>query len=363
MTWTHLLPEAGDEPAGFVAPPRGPLMTRAWTGQPPPPDPTVADLTQAVHFAGAAVFTRQPGAASTVLAWPADVRRLAALRVHVDAVHGWLDHHAPDQGPARLMPVLIDERIRWSRPDLAWALRTADDYGLYDGAAFLLPGYIAASLSPAELAGFGRPLRAVFDEFIEQSETPRPVRRLLGELYGTAIWRLTGRLPLDLLPWHDPFGEFVQERLDQRLDEPGVIDLFRHATSLSKVSAPKKWLVAAGAFPDHRAVRRVLSCFVEHAGHISSASDELLRGLVWMLSLDPSAEATALLGRVAVTAGSAGSPGSGHPFAPQTAAAVVEILADRSGELPARILTDLSGIVANKALLTRVHAALDRRPA
>jgi hypothetical protein len=334
VTWTHLLPEAGEEPAAL---PNEPLSTR-------------------LQKAETAVFVRQPGAERAVRAWPADLRRHAALQMHRNAVDRWRYLCPPTEGPARLMPVLIDDQLRWSRSELAWALRTADGYGLFDGAAFLLPGFIAASLDRAELTGFGPALRAVFDEFIEQRDTLRPVRRLLGELYGTAIGRLAGRLRLDLLPWHDPFGEFVRERLDRRLDEPGVAELLGHAASLSKLTPSKTWLRAAGALPVGWPVRTVLDCFVEYADYVSFGSDELLRGLAWMLSTDPSEESTALLGRVAVTAGSAGLQARGYPFAPQTAAATVEILAGRSGgETP---LTELSRIVANKALLNRVRVAL-----
>ena len=186
VTWTHLLPEAGAEPTGFVAPAEEPPTTTIWTGQ-PLPDPTTVGLQDAVNFARRIVFTRQPGAERAVRAWPAELRRLAALRVHISAVQNWIDDRSPDEGPARVMPLLIDDRMRWSRSDLAWALRTADGYGLYDGAAFLLPGYIAASLSGAQLAGFEGALRAVLGEFID---APR-VRKLLGDLYGPAIGRAT----------------------------------------------------------------------------------------------------------------------------------------------------------------------------
>lgn len=107
-------------------------------------------------------------------------------------------------------------------------------------------------------------------------------------------------------------------------------------------------------------MRAVLECFAGFAGHVWSGSDELLRGLTWMLSLDPSPEATELLGRVAVTAGSSGARSRGYVFAPLTAAAAVEILTSRPGDVPGRALTELSRIVVHKALLARVRAALDR---
>lgn len=106
------------------------------------------------------------------------------------------------------------------RPRLGPAHR--DGYELHDGAAYLLPGFIAASLGPAALSDFEPALRAVFAAFITDWDIPRPVRRLLGERYGTAVWRITGRLPPDLLPQHDPFGAFVRDLLGERLDEPGT---------------------------------------------------------------------------------------------------------------------------------------------
>lgn len=79
-----------------------------------------------------------------------------------------------------------------------------------------------------------------------------------------------------------------------------------------------------------------------------------------MLSLDPSDEATALLGKVAITAATAGEGRSGRPVTPQTAASAIDVLATRSGPIPARTLLVLSPGVRNKALLGRVHAALHR---
>jgi hypothetical protein len=70
-----------------------------------------------------------------------------------------------------------------------WALRTADDWCLYDGAAFLLPGYIAASLTPDELAGCEPALRAVFDTVLHQRQTPQATRLQVTELYGRTLGR------------------------------------------------------------------------------------------------------------------------------------------------------------------------------
>ncbi|GAA2903124.1 hypothetical protein Acy02nite_86710 [Actinoplanes cyaneus] len=362
MTWTSLIPEPVGEPTGFATLDRGPLAPRGWDGGLPPSDPSAAGPAQAATSASAAVYSRLPGAERIVREWPADFRRLAALQVHLHAVRRWHCDWAPDEAPARLMPVLIDDRIRWSRTDLAWALRSADGYGLYDGAAFLLPGFIAAALSPAELSGFEPALQAVFAEFINERDTPRPVRRLLGERYGTALWQITGQLPPDLLPRHDPFGEFVRDFLGERLDEPGAAELLRHAASLNKPSPTRAWLRAGSAFPVRWPAPVVLDCFAGYRGYISYACDELLRGLVWILSLDPSDEATTLLGQVATTAGSPNGRKAGRSVAPQTAAATVEVLATRSGPVPAQALSEMSRSVANKTLLGRVRTMLHRLP-
>jgi hypothetical protein len=229
---------------------------------------------------------------------------------------------------------------------------------MFDGAAYLLPGYIGASLSRAELEGFEPALEAVFDEFIGERETPRAVRTLLARLYGTAIGRCTGRLPFDLLTPGDPFGRFVRGRFGVRLDHPGVTDLLRHAASLEKSAPSKAWLRTAAAFPATWPVAGILGCLADYTGYVSFGSDDLLRGLTWMLSLDPSGEADLVLGRLVVAAGSSDPDSPGYPFAPQTAAAAVAILAGRPGDAPRRALEELARRVVNKALSSRVRAAL-----
>lgn len=63
------------------------------------------------------------------------------------------------------------------------------------------------------------------------------------------------------------------------------------------------------------------------------------------------------LARLAVTAGASATESPGYPFAPQTAAAAVEILAARPGDLAARTLEQMSRTVVNKALRGRVLKA------
>ncbi|MBO3738665.1 hypothetical protein [Actinoplanes flavus] len=349
MGWTELLPEPGDEPADLVAPPRR-RVANGFTRDTPLPDPATVGVADAVEAAETALAYRSPEAKRAIRAWPAGLRRQMVMWMHRKAVTEWWKY-APSDGPVRDIPALTDG-ISWTRSELAWALRTADGYGQFDGAGFILPGLIATSLTDAELDGFGPVLEAVFDAFITEQSTPSRVRAKLGELYGTAFARATGELPLDLLPWHDPFGELASESLPE-MSEPGVERALRHALSLKSVIPSKAWLSRATVAP---IVPAVLTCFSGYRGRVTAGTDQLLRGLAWTLSRDPSDEATALLCQVAITAGSSG------PRAPQTTAAAVEILATRSGPGPTRALGELSGIVT-KTVLARVKVAMSRLPA
>jgi hypothetical protein len=359
MGWTHLLPEPGREPEGLVPAGTGPLEIQARIGGPLPADPSTVTPAEALYSA----YKRRPGVGKAVRAWPTELRRRLALLVHLDAYDDSREIGAPDPWPAHMMPILIDDTMRWSRSDLAWALRTADGYLMFDGAAYLLPGYIGASLSRAELDGFEPALTAVFDEFINERKSPRAVRKLLGGLYGTAIGRCTGRLPLDLLTPDGPFGRFVGERFGGRLDEPGVTELLRHAASLEKSAPSKTWLRTAAGFPVTWPVAAVLDCLADYHGYVRFGDDDLLRGLAWILALDPSGEADVVLGRLTVAAGSCGPFSPGYPFAPRTATAGVKILAGRPGDAPRRALEEFSRRVVNKALSSRVHKALEGREA
>jgi hypothetical protein len=180
-------------------------------------------------------------------------------------------------------------------------------------------------------------------------------RRQLATLYGTAIGRAAGCLPLDLLPWSCGFGEVAREKLGADLDGPMVTGTLRHAASLTRPAPSKAWLREAMTFPDRWPVEAVLECYAGHPRHVWFGTDELLRGLVWMLSQDPRDEAGALLCRVAVAAATAAPEWPRSPFAPQTAAAAVETLAGRPGELPAATLAGLSRTVRSRPLLNRIR--------
>jgi hypothetical protein len=356
MTWSHLLPEGGEEPAGFVDPSPSRRRDPHWQAQPLPANPRKLSLDAAIAAAYAALGRRQHGAAGTVRAWPADDRRLMLLRIHIDAVR---HPGPPDDGPSWLMPTLICDRIRWTRADLIWALRTADDWGLYDGAAFLLLGYIAASLTPDELAGCEPALRAVFDTMLHQRQTPQATRWQVTALIGKTLGRLTHRLPPHLLHAGDHFGPLARRQLGERLDTSEAAQVLAHAVSLTKPAPTKAWLHAARQLPTAAPARAVLGCFTEFRGPVHENNDQVLRGLTWMLSPDTDRDTTDLLARVAATAGSAAAP-SRYPVAPRTAAAAVTILAERPGDVATQTLTELSLTVRNKPLLAHVCAALDR---
>jgi hypothetical protein len=180
-------------------------------------------------------------------------------------------------------------------------------------------------------------------------------RRQLATLYGTAIGRAAGCLPLDLLPWSCGFGEVAREKLGAGLDGPMVTGTLRHAASLTRPAPSKAWLREAMTFPGRWPVEAVLECYAGHPRYVWFGTDELLRGLVWMLSQDPRDEAGALLCRVAVAAATAAPEWPRSPFAPQTAAAAVETLAGRPGELPAATLAGLPRTVRSRPLLNRIR--------
>jgi hypothetical protein len=114
-------------------------------------------------------------------------------------------------------------------------LRTADEHCLLDGAAFLLPGHIAATLSVAELDGFLPVLRAAYDLAMDEVDT-HGARRRLAVLYGTIIGRLTGELPPHVLSPRDPLGRYTRRRLGAALDDPRAAAVLGHAIPRSTLS-------------------------------------------------------------------------------------------------------------------------------
>jgi hypothetical protein len=305
-------------------------------------------------------FGNHDPAVDEVKGWSDEQRRLAALRIHADAVRSdW----PPDTSAGRALTLLARHGVRWTRADLVWSLHLlADEPGLDDGSAQRLPAIIAASLEFEQLNGLGPALQAVMDD-VSRSRIPMTVRVDLVRLIGTGVDRTTrSTVPAHLLHAGDAFGPATKTELADILAAPGVNDVLLHSASLSKPVPPAKWsraaepmLASAGG-----AVRAILDRFTTFGRYVHDDTDVLLRGLTCVLDHDPSDEATALIGRVALAAGSADPRSLGYPYAPRTAAAAVEILAMRGGDGPVQVLARLSVSVKNKALLTRVQGALQR---
>ncbi|GAB3846133.1 DUF4132 domain-containing protein [Dactylosporangium cerinum] len=138
--------------------------------------------------------------------------------------------------------------------------------------------------------------------------------------------------------------------------------LLLHAASLSRPVPSTAWTRAAAphlaAAGD--AARAILERYTTFDGPVHDDTDGLLRGLTCVLGLDPAPEATALIARVAAAGAATARRSPGHPYAPRAAAAAVELLADRGGEVAAGALARLAGTVRNKVLHARVEAALSR---
>lgn len=305
-------------------------------------------------------YDNHDAAVDEVKGWSDEQRRLAALRIHADAVHS---DGPPSAGAGLAVRLLARLGVRWTRADLVWSLHLlADERGLDDGSAQRLPAIIAASLESEQLDGLGPALQAVMDD-VSRSRIPMTVRVDLGRLIGAGIDRTThSTVPAHLLHAGDAFGPATKAELADILAAPGVNDVLLHSASLRKPVPPAKWSRAAEPMLASAgdAVRAILDRYTTFGRYVHDDTDVLLRGLTCVLDHDPSDEATALIGRVALAAGSADSRSPGYPYAPRTAAAAVEILAGRGGDGPVQVLARLSVSVKNKALLTRVLAALQR---
>jgi hypothetical protein len=287
-------------------------------------------------------FDNRDPAVDEVKGWSDEQRRLAALRIHADAVHS---DGPPFAGAGPPLTLLAQLGVRWTRADLVWSLHLlADERGLDDGSAQRLPAIIAASLEFGQLDGLGPALQVVMDD-VNRSRIPATVRLDLVRLIGTGIDRTTrSTVPAHLLHAGDAFGPATKAELADILAAPGVNDVLRHSASLRKPVPPVKWSHAAEPMLASAAdaVRAILDRFTTFGRYVHDDTDVLLRGLTCVLDHDPSDEATALIGRVALAAGSADPRSAGYPYAPRTAAAAVEILAMRGGDGPVQVLARLS---------------------
>ncbi|MET7963212.1 DUF4132 domain-containing protein [Micromonospora zamorensis] len=295
-----------------------------------------------------------------VASWPVEERRSAALAMHLES--------STSSTPTALNDVLrslADSDLPWTRSDLVWCLDVASrGWGYEDGAHLELPAIIAARLAPAELVDLVPALDALIDELVHDYFIAAATRRRAVLLVSQTIDRATGRrVPSWLLHDGDGFGPFARAELGAVLAAPGVPELLAHCASLAKPAAPAKWQRRVDELLDTTpvgatAVRSVLEAFVAYGRPLHDDTDRLLRGLVWALSRQPDERATELLARVTAAAAAAPRQASGYPHAQKTAVAAIALLAGRGGEAPVRTLARLAVTVRNKAVQSRIQAAL-----
>jgi hypothetical protein len=302
---------------------------------------------------------RRAQAVAVVKGWSPEQRRAAALRLHRDAVTSdcprYFDRHP--------VTVLADCGLPLSRADLQWSLHLlVDERGLDDGDAHRLPATAAAALDRDALDGLAPVLEAVLDE-VHDSSIPSAIRRDLCQLFGTGLDHATGNesVPAHIFRSDDGFVLRLRTERAGLLADRHAGDVLLHAASLRTATPSATWSRTAGklAPPAVRIAHAILDHFTTVGGYVHSDTDHVLRGLTWIAATDTAPDATAIICRVAVAAGSAGTARHREPFAPLTAAAAVTILATRASDLAIPALTDLSNLTRSRSLRGRVTAALN----
>ena len=344
----------------------------AWAVLVPPLDPSYAHRCAAVaegsaELAAAALATvaarqtaaQRARAVAAVKGWSAEQRRAAALRLHQDAVTS----ECPRYFERHPITVVADCGLPLSRGDLLWSLHLlVDERGLDDGDAYRLPATAAAAMDRDTLDGLAAVLEALLDE-VGDSRIPSAIRRDLCQLFGTGLDRATGNesCPAHLFRSGDEFVLRLRTERAALLADPYARDVLLHAAALRTPAPSATWSRTAGtlAVPAVRIAQAVLEHFTTVGGHVHSDTDHVLRGLTWIAATDTAPDATAIICRVAVTAGSAGTARHREPFAPLTAAAAVSVLAERGSDLAIPALTDLSDLTRSRSLRARVNAALN----
>ncbi|WP_430785958.1 hypothetical protein [Actinoplanes sp. G11-F43] len=304
----------------------------------------------------------------------AERQRLVALRWHLAAIAGRHRWSGPDE-----IHRLTAEPLPWQPDDLPWSLRsTYQGGGWNDDAAFRLPAIIARQIPVGWLAASAPALTRIHTDLAEevpfgwyQRVSAGRSRPALIESYRAALDRLRGGMPAGLLGTADRFGVTALGSLGDRRADPAVVEALTFAATLGKPVPSQAWSRRAGALLARpasedsssavvlEALRVLSAAFVETTGQVHDDHDQLLRGVCWLLATDPSTPVSELLARVATAAGEPIGRSSA-PRAVRTTAAAAEILAGRPGPAAARALVRLSLTVRNKALRTRVLAALDR---
>ncbi|MEU4160260.1 hypothetical protein [Actinoplanes sp. NPDC026670] len=290
-----------------------------------------------------APFTVDPERADPLDFAPDDPEgiRIDALRWHAQAVAGW--HRDRVFHPA------TSERLPWQRGDLVWALSRADRP--WGPASFQVPAMIAEEVPAAWLTECEAALNAIVARL---GDGP------LADRYRSALARPGGDGPVA----DRRFSTVVYPVLAGFLGDPAILAALAHTRSLTRPAPSKAWLRQAEALLTvaprvPAAMRDVLDTLLCTTGAVDDDHDSLLRGVSWLVAAEPGEEASELLAGVALTAGEPAGMGA-QPRAARTAAAAVEILADRPGPAPIRALSQLARTARSKPLQARVHAALDR---
>ncbi|GGN31001.1 hypothetical protein FHR83_004419 [Actinoplanes campanulatus] len=287
-------------------------------------------------------------------------RRLLALRWHLATAE--IEKASYDRDPEIYR--IAAGPLPWTTGDLGWALRVAHGGRIYDGMLYHLPLLIAERLPAERLAAFEPALAAILEETCSGYFMPRSLRDPLAERYERLLTRVGAGVPAHLLPAYDAAGLAARRRLGGRLTDPGTIAVLEFASTLAKPVPTKAWLRQGEALlrdtpPAVAAVRDVLDVYTGTTGWTREAQDRLVRGLCWLAATDLSEETTVLLARVAESAGR--SPGrTAEPRASRTAAAVIEILVERPGPEPARVLARLALTARSKPVRARVRTGLER---
>jgi hypothetical protein len=296
-----------------------------------------------------APFTPDPAGADPAGFAPDDPEgaRIDALQWHAEAVAGRYRH----AGAHTRIHRTPGERLPWQRGDLVWALsRGRDDWGP-DTAPYHVPAMIAQEIPVGWLAECRAALTGLAARLGDGAPADR-LRNALARPDGDAPEGGTG------------FGTAAYPVLHGFLSDPATIAALEHTRALTRPVPSQAWRRRAETLVTvsprvPAAMRDLLDTFIGTTGAVHDDHDSLLRGVSWLAAARPGEEVTELLARVAVLAGEP-SGRTATPRAARTAAAAVEILADRPGPTPVRALERLARTTRSRPLLSRAGAALDR---
>jgi hypothetical protein len=243
--------------------------------------------------------------AQSLGAWSSEDRRAAAMRIHLSDIRR---RDPPDPLASVELQLVFGGSSGWSPTDLRWSLHLLNEgrYSYY-GTECRLPTMIAAVLTPVQVAEFVPAFTALLAD-VAVSEVFVDSRREIVGLIGAVLDRVEpGAISARFLHPGDRFGPHIRVCHADALAIPGFNALLTHCDALEKPVPSAKWFQEAQNLSGSAAVETVLACYAKQPGYLHDDTDRLLRGLSCVLGLDGSDEATELLARLAVAAGSAGA--------------------------------------------------------